>query len=116
MSEVIFYGVVFVGFLLLPFVMPSLFGYRRGINSGIEPGAVSMNAHGKTVSCIRRIKNRGQNDKPPLSRTVTSAHLKSRRKVNKGKITNWDQHGNVAIVTDANGVSAAFYCYELGVI
>ena len=50
---------------------------------------------------------------PKQSNIVTTENQKNRRGVKSGKVTSWGEHGRVAILTNPQGLTAAFYHTEL---
>ena len=80
--------------------------------------AVSMYGHGRKLktwpNTTRYFMGLLKFDKAPaLSNMVKPEHRANRDKVTEGVITSWGEHGRVAIVTDEDGVSAAFYNDEV---
>jgi hypothetical protein len=53
-------------------------------------------------------------DKPPVTNeTVTQKMIKDRKLVSGGKVIDWTDHGQTAVVENNQGIKAAFNCGEL---
>jgi len=49
----------------------------------------------------------------PFNSTITKDMIKNRSKVFRGDVVSWTDHGRIAVVRQADGKEAAFWCHEL---